>query len=181
LEDWKKPFSPLSYYIFTNTDTIGHLYVNNKSTINQKYHWSTNIEEGVEGFYANDETNISKKNREAKYKDGLHWLYVYATNFPTTDINDAEHVGIDSVPVILDNYYPSIDTVEGNDTRIIIDGSIQDFPSDRSYKVKDSSIIEMIIRFSEEMDTSRYWGEMRYWDMFNYNRDTTYFKLEGIV
>ena len=51
-------------------------------------------------------TEEANKNRYARYKDGLNKLLVRIHS-----INDSVYV--DSVPVILDNYYPSVDTVEG--------------------------------------------------------------------
>ena len=34
-------------------------------------------------------------------------MKVYATNYPTTDINDTAHVSMDSVPVLIDNFAPA--------------------------------------------------------------------------
>ena len=117
--------APFSMYLFTNRDTTGAWYDETDNlNVSKDIFWSTNMKRDLPGFYANpsNSDNFAQTNGEAKYQDGIHWVKVYATNYPTTDISNVLHVSINSVHVILDNNSPVVEAATANRTKLWIDG-----------------------------------------------------------
>ena len=112
--------APYSMYLFTNKDTSGAWYTNNELNVKDSICWLTNVKEGTPGFYVenNKDEKYALSNKEAKFTDGLHWVKVFASNYPSTNVFDDEHFTIDSVPVILDNF--SIEEVTSYGLRVML-------------------------------------------------------------